>query len=322
MGKKALVIGIDDYPNCPLAGCVNDAKDIATLLERNEDGSKNFDVRLETQDLKKDKLLELIETLFSKEDETALLYFSGHGDAKDYAEYICATDFSPSYPGVKLSDILELVNNSKCKNKVVILDSCFSGGMGDCPFSGDKSVLTKGLTILSASRNYEPSMESKGHGVFTHLLIEALKGGAADLLGHITPGSIYAYIDKALGCWEQRPVFKTNIQEFISLRETKSPIAAEDLRALKDLFPNKSNSINLDPSFEYTNNPKEKHEYVEPYSNENNVKIFKQLQRLERVGLVEPVDAQHMYFAAMNSKSCKLTSLGLYYKTLAEKGRF
>lgn len=322
MGKKALVIGIDNYPNCPLYGCVNDAKGIAALLERNEDGSKNFDVRLETQGLKKDELLGLIEILFSKEDETALLYFSGHGDTKDYAEYICATDFSPSYPGVKLSDILELVNNSKCKNKVVILDSCFSGGMGNCPFSGDKSVLTKGLTILSASRNYEQSIESNGQGVFTHLLTEALKGGAADLLGHITPGSIYAYIDKALGCWEQRPVFKTNIQEFISLRETKSPIAVEDLRALKDLFPNKSNSINLNPSFEYTNNPKEKHEYIEPYADENNVKIFKQLQRLERVGLVEPVDAQHMYFAAMNSKSCKLTSLGLYYKTLAENGRF
>ncbi len=33
--KKALVVGIDDYPSSPLGGCVNDANAIATLLETN-----------------------------------------------------------------------------------------------------------------------------------------------------------------------------------------------------------------------------------------------------------------------------------------------
>ena len=27
MSKKALVVGIDAYPSCPLNGCVNDAKE-------------------------------------------------------------------------------------------------------------------------------------------------------------------------------------------------------------------------------------------------------------------------------------------------------
>lgn len=44
MGKKALIVGIDEYPGCPLRGCVNDANSVASLLERNADGSKNFDV--------------------------------------------------------------------------------------------------------------------------------------------------------------------------------------------------------------------------------------------------------------------------------------
>ena len=26
MSRKALVVGIDDYPECPLNGCVNDAE--------------------------------------------------------------------------------------------------------------------------------------------------------------------------------------------------------------------------------------------------------------------------------------------------------
>ena len=40
--RKALVVGIDDYPNAPLTGCVNDAEKIAALLKTNGDGKPNF----------------------------------------------------------------------------------------------------------------------------------------------------------------------------------------------------------------------------------------------------------------------------------------
>ena len=42
--RKALVVGLNDYPNCPLIGCVNDANAVATLLSKNGDDSPNFDV--------------------------------------------------------------------------------------------------------------------------------------------------------------------------------------------------------------------------------------------------------------------------------------
>ncbi|WP_288569680.1 caspase family protein [uncultured Treponema sp.] len=222
---------------------------------------------------------------------------------------------------IRLSEILETIQKSKCKNKIVILDSCFSGGMGDNPFDGMNAVLSKGLTILSATRPEETALEIAGHGVFTTLLCSALNGGAADLLGHITPGSIYAYIDKALGNWNQRPIFKTNVQEFVSLREANSPIDLKDLIAIKEVFSS-SDTINLDPSFEFTNNPLEKHSYIKPFADNENVKTMKLLQRLERVGLVEPVDEEHMYYAVMHSKSCRLTPLGKYYKSLSINNRF
>ena len=37
------------------------------------------------------------------------------------------------------------------------------------------------------------------------------------------------------------------------------------------------------------------------------MKVFKDLQKMEGVGLVVPVDEEHMYYAAMNSTACKLT---------------
>ena len=50
--------------------------------------------------------------------------------------------------------------------------------------------------------------------------------------------------------------------------------------------------------------------------------IFKELQLFESVGLIEPVGTDHMYFAAMESRSCRLTALGLHYWKLSRDRRF
>lgn len=41
---------------------------------------------------------------------------------------------------------------------------------------------------------------------------------------------------------------------------------------------------------------------------------------MNRVNLVVPVDAPHMYHAAMESKACKLTVLGEHYRRLVSRG--
>ena len=74
MGRKALIIGIDDYQTAPLHGCVNDAKEIASLLKTNEDESKNFDVRLELNIQKKEKLSDAIQSLFTGDDEIVFFW--------------------------------------------------------------------------------------------------------------------------------------------------------------------------------------------------------------------------------------------------------
>ena len=40
---------------------------------------------------------------------------------------------------------------------------------------------------------------------------------------------------------------------------------------------------------------------------------------MEGVGLVVPVDEEHMYYAAMNSRACRLTALGAQYWRLANE---
>lgn len=51
--RKALCVGIDSYQNIDdLHGCVNDANAVKAALERNGDGTLNFDVKIMCQQVK------------------------------------------------------------------------------------------------------------------------------------------------------------------------------------------------------------------------------------------------------------------------------
>ena len=323
--KKALIVGLNEYPNARLNWCDNDAIAMKSLIESNGDGSPNFDVKTIINNGSERELRLAIEQLFEGEGNTdiALLYFSGHGADKD-GGYICTTDFSEDNLGVKMVDILELANRSRCRNRVIILDCCFAAKMGESLLGNNNSILGEGVTIMAASQSWQVSAENNDikHGVFTELLLQGLKGGAADISGNITPASLYSFVDQSLGAWQQRPVFKTNISRFLPLRTIQAKVPIATLRNLSRYFVNPTDEYRLNPSFEYTNSPEVPHKVVEPYANSANVSIFKELQLFESVGLVEPVGEEHMYWAAMNNKSCKLTALGLHYWTLSKDKRF
>lgn len=320
--KKALLVGINDYQNAALKCCINDAQEVSKLLERNEDGSKNFDIVLMNDVKDKSSLKQLISKLFSGQEETALFYFSGHGCINEYGGYIVTPDYEKYDEGLSMSELSNIVNKSKIANKIIILDCCYAGAAGtDFSLDNNSSVIPNGVTIMTSCRQDEPSMETGMHGIFTELLISALKGGASDLSGDITPGGIYAYIDKSLGAWEQRPLFKTNISRFISLRKVQPQVPTSELKQIVDLFPSLDAHLQLDPSFEFTNCKEIEHDVIKPYADKENVKKFKTLQKLQSIGLVVPVDEQYMYFAAMKSKSCTLTPLGKYYWSLVNSKR-
>lgn len=220
-----------------------------------------------------------------------------------------------------MTEILNIVNKSKTRNKIVILDCCYSGKFGNGALTDKITKISEGVTVLTASRENQASVETDGHGIFTSLLIEALSGGAANISGDITPGSIYSYIDQALGSWEQRPMFKTNTHSFVKVRTVVPSLEVTILRNIIKYFPESSYEYVLNPSFEFTNTKEYRPDLKEPYANESNVKIMKDLQKMASVGLIKPVDEEHMYFAAMNSKSCKLTALGYHYWRLVKKNK-
>jgi len=311
--RRALIVGIDDYTASPLQGCVNDANAMAAVLETHGTGSPNFQVRLMTSpstDVTRATLREAIEQLFATDCDIALLYFSGHGYLRSADGYIVTKDAVKFDEGIGMIELLKSVNISPVKNKIIILDCCFSGNMGTPNIEeGGVAQLSEGLTVLTACRGSEVAVENAGGGIFTGLVVAALQGGAADLRGHVTPGSIYAYVDQALGAWDQRPIFKTNVTQFTSLREVSPQVPMETLRKLVIYFPSPQEEHALDPSYEDT---------VEGHD-PGKAEVLKDLQKMEGVGLVVPVGEEHMYYAAMNSKSCRLTALGAQYWRLAKE---
>lgn len=321
--KKALIVGLNKYPGNELNWCDNDAIAMKNLIESNGDGSPNFDAIQIIDSCSKGTLLDAIKKLFADDAEVALLYFSGHGSESD-GGYLVTTDYTTTSLGVKMEDVLAYANESKCKNKVIILDCCFAAKMGESLLVNNKTVLGDGVTIMAASQTWQTSKEDPNlqHGVFTELLIQGLKGGAADIGGNITPASLYSFVDQSLGPWQQRPVFKTNISQFLPIRNINAKVPKAILRKISQFFVNPSDEFKLDPSYEFTNDPNADHTVVTPFADPNHVVIFKELQLFESVGLVEPVGTDHMYFAAMESKACKLTALGLHYWKLSKDRRF
>ena len=320
--RKALVIGINQYPRAPLKGCVNDAEEVAGLLQKHGNGNPDFDVRSMLDPQKRAEVLTGIQDLFKGDEEVALLYFSGHGYINAYGGNIVMPDCVEDdyHMGIAMKDIMTIVNKSKVKNKIVILDCCHAGNIGDTEHE-DYAQLKSGVSILTACRKDEYALEMGGHGLFTELLCEGLRGGAADFNGNISIGSVYAYIDKSLDCWTQRPIFKTNVSEFVSLRNVIPKVSIDVIRKITEFFKESSELLQLDPSFEFTNSPDYKCESIRPYAVKENVEKFKLLQQLQSIGFVEPCDEKYMYFAAMNSKKCRLTSVGRYYWRLVKNGR-
>jgi Caspase domain len=313
---RALVVGINDYPDSPLEGCVDDAIRVADSLRSNDDGSPNFACKVLTSpgdNVTRAILKENIQALFRQPADAALFYFSGHGSADNLDGYLITPDATSYDEGMPMRELLEIVAQAqKIREIVVLLDCCNSGGFANSPKRGatiPEAALREGISIITASRGEEESEEVDGGGLFTSLLVAALNGGAADILGRVTVPAIYSYVDQAMSAWEQRPLLKSHVSRLISLRKCRPSVTEEQLRRLVEYFPEPDVVLTLDKSYEPTEEPR----------GDPNEEIFRDLQKFRDARLVIPVDADALYWAAMHGTGCALTSSGRFYWQLVKE---
>ena len=120
------------------------------------------------------------------EDDTALVYFGGHGTVVEDRLYLLPSDVRLSAleeTGIAYAKVREILDDCRAKQKVVILDACHSGtGKGFEPLSQPAlaGLEAAGTIVLSSCRAEELSfeMDDKGQGTFSYYLLQGLTGKA------------------------------------------------------------------------------------------------------------------------------------------------
>lgn len=320
MSRRALLIGIDQYDNLePLTACAADATAMAQLLARNEDDSPNYDCRVLTSKeatISRKVLRTEWRRLFNNFRGDILFYFSGHGAPTEVGGFLVTQEGELDDPGLSMNDLLVMANSCRAEHVLLILDCCHSGDLGNPPgLQGQGGVhqaqLREGLTILAASRATEAALEVEGHGVFTWLLLGGLRGGAADVRGYVSAAALYAYVDQALGPWEQRPMYKSHAGQLPPVRRCNPAVPDSLLRTLTMAFSAADRPVQLDPSFERT------HVSAKP----ENIALFEIFKKLRDARLLLTETGDDLYYVALNSGRVRLTPLGQYYWQLASQRR-
>ncbi len=144
MDLYALLIGINSYPSKPLTQCVSDVGKVETYLTSLKSSfGKIFIKKLLNDDATRKNIIEQIQTFFSaaKDDDVALIYYSGHGAQEETAGLfpdeqdgllecmVCwsAEEFSTSQllADKELRYLLTKIKTSP--HLVTIFDACHSG---------------------------------------------------------------------------------------------------------------------------------------------------------------------------------------------------
>ena len=207
--------------------------------------------------------------------------------------------------------IVDAANRSTSSERIIILDCCHAGAVGELFGSLIDMPLKRGVSILAACRKEQSATERNGRGLFTSHICDALSGGAADVRGLVNVPGIYSYVDEVLTLHEPRPLLKANVSELVPIRRAAPAVADEKLRKLTTYFPKMTHQFQLDPSFEPTAQP----------DHPVNEAIFADLQQYRAARLLTPDGEEHMFYAAMNSKTCSLTPLGQHYWLRVQAGK-
>lgn len=238
----ALLIGVADYAYLTKLNnnVLKDVQALVTLLKHPRACAYPSD-HVKTLLNEQATLANIIEQLnwlanVTGDDDTAVIYFSGHGGQFTQADttnnYLLPHDANPDNYGetaVSSDQFTTLLNNIPAKRVAVILDCCYAGGIGEAKSAEtdpityqiglDQAALDKlsygeGRVILASSRADERSWirPNMPNSLFTHYLLEGLRGAAGTTYDdQILVTALFKYVDDQVSKVEprQRPVFKS-----------------------------------------------------------------------------------------------------------------
>jgi len=194
-GRKALIVGNQNYNQSPLRNALNDANAIAVRLR-----SVGFEVTA-IDDAKAAQLSEAVDAFARSvsENDVALFYYSGHGFQLEGENYLVPLDFTAQtesdakYGAYPVSRILQKISEKRTRLNILILDSC-----RDNPFLPTRSTrggwaamnTTVGTLIAFATSPGSTASDNpaEANGLFTKYLLQELQTphiGLQELFDHV-----------------------------------------------------------------------------------------------------------------------------------------
>lgn len=189
-------VGITDYPgtSMDLTLPAKDAETITWLYSKNTNVEY---IQLLNEQATMQNVTSSMRKTFAKAstDDIVVLFFSGHGYPGGFVAY----DGQLTYTQVR-----KAMASSKCKNKMIFADACFSGKIrtnGNSSQSSVQAAKKANVMLFLSSRSTETSIERRGmqNGFFTTYLQKGLRGGAdANRDRIITAKELYDYVHKGV----------------------------------------------------------------------------------------------------------------------------
>jgi hypothetical protein len=232
----ALLVGIGAYQHIrPLSKTATDARDLHNLLAQSGYPAANLALLADEQASKatiSDKLDWLARR--AGPDDTVLIFFSGHGAQRiggfEPGEYLCPVEadwYNLRSTAISNEELTTALRAIRAARVVVFLDACHSGGVGE---PKDAAVQVKaglseqayiqlaqghGRIVIASCQPNEVSWEltDMRNGLFTHYLLEGLRGGASGTDGVVRVFELFDYLSNQVPRHKpQHPLFKGEIE--------------------------------------------------------------------------------------------------------------
>jgi len=273
----ALLVGITAYHNLrPLSKTTTDAHDLRDLLAQSGYLDSNLGLLLDKQATKaaiSDRLDWLARS--AGPEDTVLVFFSGHGAQRiggfEPGEYLCPIEadwYDLRATAISDEELTTALRAIPAGRIAVFLDACHSGGVGE---PKDAALQVKpglsesayarlaqgrGRAVIASCRPDEVSWElpDMRNGLFTHYLLEGLRGAAAKPDGSVGILDLFTYVSEQVPQHKlQHPLFKGEIElNFaITVRQTPSALPVPPPPAPSESFTSPKREIdpdNVDPT--------------------------------------------------------------------------
>jgi formylglycine-generating enzyme required for sulfatase activity len=226
--RFALVVGVDEYQDTQisrLSGATNDAKALARALTRYAGFPQDqvillaSDQPLERQPTR-GNILQYLSNLRGvvPADGLLLVSFAGHGIERGGRGFLCPSDARIGgsmalleATAVSVDTVREWIRETGVKQVLIILDACRNdpSGRGELgnrltdSFAQKFNFDVRNQEVEAFATLYATSVghlayeyKEKQQGYFTWMLVEGLKGGAANDKGEVTLGGLVSYLQE------------------------------------------------------------------------------------------------------------------------------